>query len=147
MRRLSISKSIEIRAPKERVWEVLFGPKFINIWSSEFSEGSLVEGDWNLGGTVLFKDKNGEGLKGKVTEHEPVRILKVEFVGVLKNGIEDPGNEEHEMWKGCVDSYILSEHDGTTVLSVESVVPEKYFEPFMKLWDRALRKIRQLAEW
>lgn len=146
-KRFSINKSIDISAPKESVWEVLFSPKSINTWSSEFSEGSRVEGDWELGGTVFFKDKNGEGLKGRVIEKESERLLSVEFVGVLKNGVEDPENEELDMWKGCVDAYILTEKDGVTVLTIESVVPEKYFEPFKKLWDRALRKIRQIAEW
>lgn len=147
MKRFTINKSIDISAPKESVWEVLFSPKFINIWSSEFSEGTHVEGYWKLGGTVFFKDKNGDGLKGRVIDNQYCSLLRVEFVGVLKNGVEDPENEELDMWKGCVDAYILTEKDGVTVLSIESEVPEKYFEPFKKPWDRSLRKIKQLSEW
>ena len=147
MKRLTISKSIEIEAPKKKVWEVLLSPEYVNIWTSEFSEGSTVESDWRMGGTVIYKDKDGNGLKGRVTDKKSNELLRVEFEGVLERGAENPDNDEFVMWKGCTDEYMLSERQGVTVLSVESEVPEEYFEPFGPLWDKSLRKIKQIAEW
>jgi hypothetical protein len=147
MKRRTISKSIEIDAPGKKVWEVLLNPDYANIWTSEFSEGSRVEGDFSVGGTVFYKDKDGNGLKGRVADKKPNELLRVVIEGVLNMGIEDPENAEFGKWKGCADAYMLSERDGVTVLSIESDVPEEYFEPFEPLWDKSLRKIKQLSEW
>jgi uncharacterized protein YndB with AHSA1/START domain len=141
-----IKKSVEINAPKKKVWDVLLNPKFINTWTSEFSEGSHVEAHWSVGGTVLYKDKNGYGLKGKVTDNKPNELLRVEYEAVLRAGVEDYESSEFENWKGCSDTYLLSEKNVVTHLSIESTVPTDYFESFSSLWDKALNKIRELSE-
>ncbi len=147
MKRYTIKKSIEIDAPKKKVWKVLSSPEYVNIWTSEFSEGSRVEGDLSIGGTVLYKDKEGNGLIGRVTDKKSNELLKVVFGGILNGGVEDPESVEHGKWNGCADTYMLSERNDVTVLSIESEVPEEYFEPFIPLWDKSLRKIKQLSEW
>jgi uncharacterized protein YndB with AHSA1/START domain len=146
MKKHTIKKSIEINTPKERVWEVLLNPRFVNTWVSEFSEGSQVEADWDVGGTVLYKDRDGNGLKARVADNRPNRLLKVVHEAILNHGVEDPESDDLPKWKGCREAYLLSEKSGVTTLSIESEVPEEYFEPFKPLWDKSLQKIKELAE-
>ena len=37
---------IEINASREKVWDVLFGKETYPQWTTVFSEGSMVETDW-----------------------------------------------------------------------------------------------------
>ena len=146
MKKHTIKKSIGIHAPRERVWDVLINPKFVNSWVSEFSEGSQVKADWSVGGTVLYKDRDGNGLKTKVTDNRPNRLLKVVHEGILNHGVEDPESDDLPKWRGCGEAYLLSEKGGVTTLSIESEVPEDYFELFKPLWNKSLQKIKELAD-
>ena len=146
MKKHTINKSIGIHAPKEKVWDVLINPKFVSTWVSEFSEGSRVEADWDVGGTVLYKDRAGNGLKARVTDNRPNRLLKVVHESILNHGVEDPESDDLPKWRGCKEAYLLSEKGSVTTLSIESEVPEEYFESFKSLWDKSLQKIKELAE-
>lgn len=146
MKKHTINKTVKIDAPKERVWEVLLSPKLVNTWVSEFSEGSHVEADWNVGGTVLYKDRDGNGLKARVTDNRPNQLLKVVHEGILNHSVEDTESDDLPKWRGCGEAYLLLEKGRVTTLSIESEVPEEYFEPFKPLWDKSLEKIRELAE-
>ena len=148
MEKHTIKKEIEIDNSVSQVWKVLQSPEYIGQWQNEFCEGSQVEADWNVDGTVLYTDQAGNGLKGQVIVNEPNRFLKVEIVGNLKADIDNHDNSHPEnWWIGCSDAYLLSEKDGHTTLSIESEVPsKKYFDEFLLSWDKALRKIKELAE-
>ncbi len=43
-----IQKSIEINAPAEKVWNVLFTDESYRIRAAEFAPGSYAETDWQL---------------------------------------------------------------------------------------------------
>ena len=45
---------IEIAAPREKVWKILWGDKTYPAWTSVFAEGSRAETDWEEGSKVLF---------------------------------------------------------------------------------------------
>jgi hypothetical protein len=75
-----------------------------------------------------------------VTDNKPNELLRVEYEAVLRAGVEDYESSEFENWKGCSDTYLLSEKNVVTHLSIESTVPTDYFESFSSLWDKALNK-------
>ena len=141
-----IRKSIEINAPKEKIWEVLVNDKFIRAWYAEFSEGSHAETDWKVGGKALFKDNTGNGLVGKVIINKPSEIISVEYQGILNAGFEDYESELARNVKGGHETYRLSGKGALTDLSIECDMAEEHLESMSLLWVKALKKIKELSE-
>jgi uncharacterized protein YndB with AHSA1/START domain len=146
MQTLLIKKSIEVNAPKEKVWEVLLNDKFTRIWYAEFMEGSKAETDWKVGSKAKFTDGKGEGIVGTVIENIPNKIISVEYQGIVAGGIEDYHSEIAQAVKGSRETYQLTEKDGVTHILVEVDMGEAYYEMMSVAWDKALEKIKTLAE-
>ena len=53
---------IEINAPKEKVWGVLWNEETYKQWTSIFCEGSYAESDWKEGSKIHFLSPNGDGM-------------------------------------------------------------------------------------
>lgn len=146
MKKETITKSIEINAPKEKVWNILLDDKFTRIWYSEFSEGSYVETDWKVGSKALFKDGSGHGLVSKVIDNKRNEVISIEHQAVIINGKENYESEEAKKWNGCKETYRLTGKNGNAVVTIEQEMPEDYLKSFLLMWDKALRKIKELSE-
>ena len=67
--------SIEIEAPREKVWNVLWDDTAFRDWTSVFAEGSsYAVSDWKEGGRIQFLDPtNNAGISSvieKLVPHE-----------------------------------------------------------------------------
>ena len=142
----TIKKSIEIKAPKEKVWDVLLQDQFNRIWYAEFSEGTYAETDWQVGSKVVFSDHSGSGLLGKVVINQPAEVLSVEYQGMVNNGTEDYESADAQAMKGVHETYRLVEKDGMTQLAIELDMGAEYFDFMSAAWEKALQKIKELAE-
>jgi len=137
---------ISIDAPKEKVWEILWGSTTYPEWTSAFAEGSAVETDWNEGSKVLFLDANGQGMVAQIAEKRTNEFMSFRHLGVLKNGVEDLDSEAVKQWAGALENYTLSTVNGQTVLTVEMDMAEEYKDYFVKTWPKALEKVKELSE-
>jgi uncharacterized protein YndB with AHSA1/START domain len=146
MNRAVIKKSVEVHAPREKVWDVLLEDEFTRVWYAAFSPGTYAETDWKVGGKAVFRDDSGSGLVSKVMANERFELISVEHQGVIMNGTEDFESAEARQWKGCRETYRLSEKNGVTTLAIENEMPEEFRETFLASWDTALQKIKELAE-
>lgn len=146
MQTLLIKKTIAVNAPKEKVWEVLLNDKFTRIWYAEFMEGSKAETDWKVGSKAKFTDGKGEGIVGTVIENIPNKIISIEYQGIVTAGKEDYHSEIAQAVKGTRETYQLSEKDGATQILIEVDMGESYYEMMSQAWDKALKKIKLLAE-
>lgn len=142
----TIRKSIGIGASKEKVWEVLFDERYLPIWYAEFSLGARAQGTWRVGSKVLFTDISGGGLVGKVVVNRPCKVFSVEYLGLVVTGEEDYESDEARAMQGGHELYRLEEQEGTVLLSVETDMPEASYDSMTLAWERALQKIRYLAE-
>lgn len=141
-----IQKSIVIKAPKEKVWDVLFTDPYIRIWYNEFAVGCYAVTDWKLGSKAVFKDESESGLIGEIVANQPNQLLTIEYTGVLDRGAEDYESDMANQMKGGRETYKISETDGRTYLEVELDIAQEYFEMMSSMWDKALEKIKELAE-
>lgn len=146
MEKQIIKKSIEINAPKEKVWDVLLNDQFIRIWYSAFGDGVKAETDWNLGSKAVFTDNSKSGMVGKIIAKKPGEILSVEYQGVVVDGVEDYDSDDAMNVKGGLETYELTEKDGVTKLAISCDMSEEYFEMMSEAWENALQKIKELAE-
>lgn len=142
----TIEKSIEIDAPEEKVWDVLTKDAHTREWMSIFSPGTHALTDWQLGSKVTFADDSGSGIIGNIIVHEPFKTLSIEYNGVLNNNLEDFESKEAQVFKGTHETYRLSPQGGKTLLSITVDMTEGFFDIMSKAWDKALLKIKELAE-
>lgn len=141
-----IKKSIEIKSTPKNIWEVLFIDKNYRQWASEFSKDSYAVTDWQKGSKVIFTDPSQSGLIGTITGNKPYQFLGIEYDGQLLDGKEDYDSAIAKNIKGGIETYTLTERGDTTELSIVCDMDETYFETMSQAWDKALKKIKDIAE-
>ena len=137
---------IEIAAPKEKVWKILWGDNTYPLWTAAFAEGSQVETNWEEGSKVLFLDGKGEGMVSTIAKKIPNEFMSFKHLGTVKNGVEDLHSEKTKEWSGALENYILKTTDGKTELVVDMDMTEEFKDYFTNTWPKALDKVKQLAE-
>ena len=139
----TIERSIDIQAPKEKVWEVLFLDKYNREWYKAFHEDAHAVTDWQLNSKVVFADNDGNGLVGKIVQKVLYKALVIEYSAELINGKEITENME-----GGAEKYFLSEKGNYTHLDVSASgnMPDEFVDMMSKSWDIAIMKIKELAE-
>jgi hypothetical protein len=138
--------SIDINAPREKVWKTLWEDASYRKWTRVFTEGSHAVTDWQEGSKVLFLDGKGEGMVSKVQTNRPNEFMSVVHLGTVKNGIEDTGSAEIKQWAGAEENYLLSKNGGVTTLAVEVDTEETHKDYFMKIFPQALEQVKLLSE-
>ena len=107
MKRLNFS--IQISAPKEKVWNVLWDDLTYRKWTSTFSEGSYAISDWKEGSKILFLSPNGEGMFSTIAKKIFYEFMSFKHLETVKGGEEQPDNEETKKWSGAMENYSLDE--------------------------------------
>jgi uncharacterized protein YndB with AHSA1/START domain len=139
-----LSRSIVIQAPAEKLWHVLLDDATYRQWTSVFHPGSCAESDWKEGSKVLFKTPEGDGMVSKVAVSKPYEEISFQHLGVLKDNVEYIDDKATE-WQGF-ETYRLKPIGNATELSIEQDLEEKHMEWFGATWDKALQKVKEIAE-
>ena len=135
-----------IKAPRQHVWELLWGKDSYPEWTSVFAEGSHAETDWKKGSKVLFLDGQGRGMVSRVEENIPNEFMSFEHLGEVTDGKEDTVSEKVKQWAGAHENYTLKTVDGGTELVVDMDVAEEFEEMFSEVFPKALNKLKTMAE-
>lgn len=142
-----INFSVQINAPREKVWEVLWDIDAYQIWTKAFSEGSTVKTDnWKEGSKLFFVDGNGAGMVSEVVANRPSEYMSFRHLGMIKDGVEDTSSDEVKKWAGILENYTLKGENGTTELSIDMDIAEEYKNMFDSMWPNALAILKGLAE-
>jgi uncharacterized protein YndB with AHSA1/START domain len=144
----TIDKSIEIDAPAATVWEVLTDKGQFLEWTKVFNPGgaSIMEGEFAPDAGVSFKDQDGTGLKGKVVDFTPAQSIRIEYVAEYFQGVESSDASREGSWIGSAEAYSVTEHEGRSTLHIHQTLPASDVSHFDQAWDRALDRIKELAE-
>ncbi len=121
---------IEISAPKEKVWKVLWNDDTYRKWTVPFSEGSYIESDWQIGGRTLFLGSEGNGMVSTIDQLIENKMMSFKHLGMIKDGKEDLESEEVKKWAGLLETYILESSENKTTLSVEMDLADDHKELF-----------------
>jgi hypothetical protein len=138
--------SIDIRAPKDRVWKTLWEDSNYRKWTSAFAEGSHAVTDWNEGSKVLFLDGKGQGMVSRIEKNRPNEYMSIEHLGIVKDGVEDINSEKVKDWQGAHENYTLKEKNGVTTLEVDMDSSEEFKEYFENTWPKALDLVKRISE-
>jgi uncharacterized protein YndB with AHSA1/START domain len=146
MKKLQFDTSIN--APKQRVWEILWGKTTYPKWTAVFAEGSDVETDWQEGSKTIFHDGKGSGMLSTIDRRVDNELMSIKHLGMVKDGKEILEGPEVDPWKGALEQYFLKENNGSTDLHVEldSGEDESMNNYFMEKFPLALEQVKNLAE-
>jgi hypothetical protein len=143
---ITLNFSILIKASKETVWKILWEDKTYREWTSVFMEGSYAVSDWQEGSKILFLSPSGEGMFSTIEKKVPGELMSFRHLGIVKDGQEQPGDEQTKEWSGARETYILKEIEGVNELSVSVDVTEKQEPYFTDVFPQALEKVKSLCE-
>ncbi|MFC5410888.1 SRPBCC domain-containing protein [Larkinella bovis] len=135
-----------IDAPRETVWNILWGDTTYPQWTAVFSEGSRAETDWQEGSKVLFLNEKGEGMVSRIETSIPNEYMSFKHLGEVNHGAEDLYSDRVREWAGSMENYTLKTVDGKTELTVEIDIVDDHIDYFEKTWPPALEKLKELAE-
>jgi hypothetical protein len=132
-----------INAPRESVWEVLWGDHTYPQWTAVFSEGSKAVTDWKKGSKVYFVNGENEGMVAMIHDRVDHEFMSFRHIGMVdKNGKEDLDSEEVQKWVGAMENYTLNEMNGATEIIVDVDTDEKYIDYFLETWPKALEQLK-----
>jgi uncharacterized protein YndB with AHSA1/START domain len=132
--------SINIEAPKERVWEALTDPQLIK----QYLFGTEVTTDWQVGSPITYRG-TWEGKpyedKGVVLENEPGKLLVSTFWSALSGVPDLPENYQ-------TVRYELSSEAGGTRLSLtqDNNATQEAAEHSEQNWNMVLDGLKKLLE-
>jgi len=136
--------SIEINAPKDKVWNALWQDETFRQWAGLIDPETYMVGDLKKGNEVQFiSAENGYGVTSFVEQLTPNEFLLLRHQADTKNTGTDTREKE---WTGGAESYQLSEKDGKTTLTVAFDVPADMEGYFNENYPKALAKVKELAE-
>lgn len=84
----TLTFSVAINAPREKVWETLWNDASYREWTAVFMEGSYAETDWNEGSKVSFLTPKGDGMFGIIQKKIPNVQMTFKHLGEVRNGID-----------------------------------------------------------
>jgi len=141
--------SININAPKEKVWDTMLNLDTYKQWTEVFSPGSTYKGDWSKGSKILFlgpAEHGDMGMVSRIADNQPYKFISIEHVGEVMNGVEDTTSDKVKRWAGAHENYTFRENNGSTEVSVDVDTVEEYADMFKDMWPKALQKLKEITE-
>jgi uncharacterized protein YndB with AHSA1/START domain len=138
--------TIEIKAPKEKVWNAMWTDENYRKWTAAFCEGSYAKSSWKQGERVHFLTPNGDGMYSELTKLVPNEKMHFTHIGNIKNFEEQPLDEEAKAWTGAKENYTLTEQNENTIVTVEMDIVEQYWDYFNETFGKGLATIKEIAE-
>ena len=123
--------SIEISAPRQKVWDYMLGDDTYEKWAQAAWPGSTCEGDWTEGTEMRFAGPGGGGTLARITAVEAPHKLAAEHIAVLQDGGGlDTTSDIAREWIGAREDYELQENNGHTVVNVWLTVAAAWRDEF-----------------
>lgn len=137
---------IEINAPAAKVWDVLWNDKTYPEWAKAFMPGSHAKSDWQEGSRIHFLSPEGDGMYSLIDKKVDNEVMSFKHLGMVKDGNEQPLDDESRKWAGAMETYYLKEENGRTILECEIDMQDEHAEMFNKSFPEAFRIIKELSE-
>lgn len=137
---------IEINAPKEKVWSVLWDDETYRKWTAVFCEGTYAVSDWKEGSKIQFLSPNGEGMNSVIDKKIDNEYMAFKHLSEIKNFQVMPVDDATKEWTGAMETYRLTEDKGVTVLEAKIDVVDKYVDYFKTTFPKGLEMAKKLSE-
>jgi hypothetical protein len=133
--------SININAPCEKVWNVLWDDQCYKDWTRIFCEGSHAVSDWKEGSKIVFLSDGNNGMFSRIAKKVENEYMSFEHLGEIRNGVEQTAP-----WENAYENYTLKGENNLTQLLVDLDSTEKFESYFNDTFPKALQRVKELAE-
>ena len=147
-----LTYTIDVNAPKEKVWDAMLGDKTYIEWTEVFHKGSYFEGNWEKGSEIKFlaeDDGKLSGMYSRIAENIPYAFVSIEHLGEIIDGKVDTKSERGRQWTGSHENYVFTESNGVTTVKVDlesGNISDEFEKMFEGMWPKALEKLKEVAE-
>ncbi|RAJ05376.1 hypothetical protein LX64_02534 [Chitinophaga skermanii] len=139
--------SIDIKASKHIVWDVLWDEDSYPEWTTVFSQNNHIEtNSWEKGSKILFVNGNNDGMVAEIVDIRKENSISFRHLGEVMNGVEDYTTDIAKKVAGSLEAYTLEEFHGITTLTVSIDFDPEYKDYFDKTWPQALQKVKEISE-
>ncbi len=136
-----------INAPRQMVWDILWGSETYQQWTQFFEGRCVLKSDWKVGGKTCFLNARGEGLVSTIDSLEqPDHVIFKHLGTVDREGHEDTRSREVMQWSGFFERYLLIDFEGRTKLHIEIQADKNLRDHLDKGFTQGLEIIAQMAE-
>ena len=138
--------SVQIEAPRARVWETMLGAETYGDWTTAFCEGSHFEGSWDKGAQIRFLDPNNSGMLAEIAENRRHEYVSIRLLGEINAGVEDTTSDKIRAWAPAYENYTFRDHDGGTQLDISVDVSPEWESMIREAYPKALERLKDLCE-
>ncbi len=140
MKKLSVTSSIEINAPVERIWQAFTDPQLIK----EYLFGTSVVSDWKKGSPITYSGEwNGKKYqdKGVIVDIEPHKVLHTTYLSSMSGKEDKPENYNNVV-------YEIKQGDGHNEVSItqDNIETEQEATHMRQNWTQVLQGMKQVLE-
>lgn len=140
MKRLEFS--VEIKASKEKVWDILWNDESYRVWTASFIPGSYYEGEIIQGNNIRFLSPGQHCLFAVVEKVIPFQSIHFMHFGLVLDGV----SQDKTFQDDSIEYYDLLEIESGTKLTVKINTEDEYITYFSNSFPKALNVVKQLAE-
>ena len=83
---------------------------------------------------------------GHIVASRRPELVDIEFDGLFADGKDDTESDDAREYRGSRETYRLTRTPNGTHLDVSADMVEQYYDDMAAAWDRALVKVKSLAE-
>ncbi len=141
--------TIDINAPRNKVWSIMLDKPTYEQWTKTFHEGSTYEGNWEEGSEIKFigPTDTGDiaGMYAVIAKNRPFEYISIRHLGEFKEGKKIPWPMVAEGESGY-ENYSFKDTPQGTKLSIDLNIPAEWKDMFNDMWPKALVTLKTLAE-
>jgi uncharacterized protein YndB with AHSA1/START domain len=141
--------SVEISAPKEKIWDVLWNRATYKKWAYVIDPEQYLENDWHTwekGSKLRFMHPSGYGVAAVIEEYQPYQKISYKVTSDIIEGKEQAFSDESKAWANAVEVYTLEPRQNHVLLSGAFDVPDAHKDELMTSYPKALQIVKELAE-
>lgn len=145
-----LNYTIDIKAPKDLVYQKMIGKESYKQWTSEFNPTSDFEGSWEKGEGIRFigisEEGKKEGMVARIEENIPNEFISIHHYGIVDGENEITTGKMVEDWAPAYENYTFTQEADLTRVSVDVDVNEEHRDFFDEAWPKALNKLKEISE-
>jgi uncharacterized protein YndB with AHSA1/START domain len=140
MSKLTLTTTIDIKAPAAEVWKGLTEPELVK----QYFFGTTVKSDWKAGSPITFSGEwDGKAYedKGTIQEITPGKYVKYSYWSSMAGTEDKPENYNNV-------SYLVTENYGITTLELtqDGIKDETSKEHSEENWQMVLSGLKKILE-
>lgn len=140
--------TIQINKPQKFVFEKIMDKSVYTQWAQPWGPDMVFDGDYEVGGNVVFHDKQG-GTKVVIDEIDHPNAIKMTHIAMVDSeGKEiEPADDNMRKWIGSKETYYFKKDgEDQTTFEVVMNVDEAFQEMSDGAWPNALELFKEICE-